>query len=160
MWLATTSKDVAVNWRNHFAIICILKCQPNPQITFNCWGISNIYYQTYRCNLLHSGWWLRAWGWGCNQIQVSKWLHSSLCVIQYKTPENEQNLSEAQFTNGDKHIHNQPCAFIYMRCCYTFVPDFKTVVEMRAAWASCQIRKIKGCPCAGNAGNVFPTTAD
>ena len=25
------------------------------------------------------------------------------------------------------------------------------------AWASCQIRKIAGCACAGNAGNVFPT---
>ena len=24
-------------------------------------------------------------------------------------------------------------------------------------WASCQIRKIKGCACARNAGNVFPT---
>ena len=24
-------------------------------------------------------------------------------------------------------------------------------------WASCQIRKIAGCACAGNAGNVFPT---
>ena len=23
-------------------------------------------------------------------------------------------------------------------------------------WASCQIRKIAGCACAGNAGNVFP----
>ena len=27
---------------------------------------------------------------------------------------------------------------------------------MRAAWASYQIRKIAGCACAGNAGNVFP----
>ena len=27
------------------------------------------------------------------------------------------------------------------------------------AWASCRIRKIAGCACAGNAGNVFPTTA-
>ena len=26
-------------------------------------------------------------------------------------------------------------------------------------WASCQIRKIAGCSCAGNAGNVFPATA-
>ena len=25
-------------------------------------------------------------------------------------------------------------------------------------WASYQIRKIAGCACAGNAGNVFPTT--
>ena len=27
------------------------------------------------------------------------------------------------------------------------------------AWASCQIRKIPGYACAGNAGNVFPATA-
>ena len=27
-------------------------------------------------------------------------------------------------------------------------------------WASCQIRKIAGCACAGNAGNVFPAPAD
>ena len=26
-------------------------------------------------------------------------------------------------------------------------------------WASCQIHKIAGCACAGNAGNVFPATA-
>ena len=26
-------------------------------------------------------------------------------------------------------------------------------------WASCHIRKIVGCACAGNAGNVFPATA-
>ena len=25
-------------------------------------------------------------------------------------------------------------------------------------WASCQIRKIEGCACAGNVGNVFPAT--
>ena len=28
------------------------------------------------------------------------------------------------------------------------------------SWASYQIRKIVGCACAGNAGNVFPATAD
>ena len=27
---------------------------------------------------------------------------------------------------------------------------------MAVAWASCQIRKIASCACAGNAGNVFP----
>ena len=26
------------------------------------------------------------------------------------------------------------------------------------SWASCQIRKIAGCACGGNAGNVFPPT--
>ena len=27
------------------------------------------------------------------------------------------------------------------------------------SWTSCQIRKIAGCACAGNAGNVFPASA-
>ena len=27
---------------------------------------------------------------------------------------------------------------------------------IKTAWASCQIRKIASCACAGNAGNVFP----
>ena len=29
----------------------------------------------------------------------------------------------------------------------------------KCPWASCQIRKIAGCACAGNAGNVFPAIA-
>ena len=29
--------------------------------------------------------------------------------------------------------------------------------HLPSPWASCQIRKIAGCACAGNAGNVFPT---
>ena len=33
------------------------------------------------------------------------------------------------------------------------------IEKTRPAWASCQIPKIAGCPCAGNAGNVFPATA-
>ena len=32
-------------------------------------------------------------------------------------------------------------------------------IQFRPQWASCQIRKIEGCACAGNAGNVFPATA-
>ena len=32
-----------------------------------------------------------------------------------------------------------------------------TSTSMQRPWASCQIRKIAGCACAGNAGNVFPT---
>ena len=31
---------------------------------------------------------------------------------------------------------------------------------MKMSWASDQIRKIAGCACAGNAGKVFPATAD
>ena len=33
---------------------------------------------------------------------------------------------------------------------------FNTQMKLYAEWTSCQIRKIAGCPWAGNAGNVFP----
>ena len=32
--------------------------------------------------------------------------------------------------------------------------------HVNRAWTSCQIRKIAGCACAGNAENVLPATAD
>ena len=32
------------------------------------------------------------------------------------------------------------------------------IIPLYASWASYQIRKIAGCACAGNAGNVFPAT--
>ena len=31
-----------------------------------------------------------------------------------------------------------------------------SVLRNNTQWASCQIRKLAGCACAGNAGNVFP----
>ena len=36
-----------------------------------------------------------------------------------------------------------------------FIPNFTGHVTTYS-WASYQIRKIAGCACAGNAGNVFP----
>ena len=33
-----------------------------------------------------------------------------------------------------------------------------SMVYLFESWASCQIRKIVGCACDGNAGNVFPAT--
>ena len=38
-------------------------------------------------------------------------------------------------------------AFLCVSCCF-------------CPWASCQIRKMVGCACAWNAGDVFPATAD
>ena len=37
--------------------------------------------------------------------------------------------------------------------------DFRPIGEVVLSWASCQICKIADCACAGNAANVFPTTA-
>ena len=34
------------------------------------------------------------------------------------------------------------------------------IFKRSSPWVSCQIRKIVGCACAWNAGNVFPATAD
>ena len=65
-----------------------------------------------------------------------------------------------------KHHQAQPllCQKIYVliimaRNCHLtsynmVVIDFNDITP----WASCQIRKIAGCACAGNAGNVFPST--
>ena len=40
-----------------------------------------------------------------------------------------------------------------------FVPMLLNwVISIGIAWTFCQIRKIMGCTCARNAGNVFPTT--
>ena len=41
-----------------------------------------------------------------------------------------------------------------LKCKYSLWshPSFTLIIT----WASCQIRKIAGCACAGNAGNVFP----
>ena len=43
-------------------------------------------------------------------------------------------------------------------CDITKTKQSTKTVGMLYAWASCQIRKIADCACAGNAGNVFPAT--
>ena len=42
-----------------------------------------------------------------------------------------------------------------VECHYNAV-EFITILPTAPQWASYQIRKIAGCACAGNAGNVFP----
>ena len=42
--------------------------------------------------------------------------------------------------------------------CYSFIIDAMLVIENVFSWASYQIRKIAGCACVGNAGNIFPAT--
>ena len=53
----------------------------------------------------------------------------------------------------DKQLHPSFYMDAIIHSCST-----STGVEV-STWASYQIRKIAGCTCAGNAGNVFPTTA-
>ena len=45
---------------------------------------------------------------------------------------------------------------IWIACCLRWRWQYP---YLRKQWASCQIRKIAGCACAGNAGSVFHTTA-
>ena len=42
---------------------------------------------------------------------------------------------------------------------YSVLSSRNTRCNQFNPWASCQIRKIAGCACAGNAGNVFPPPA-
>ena len=49
--------------------------------------------------------------------------------------------------NSHPGFHNQELSNMHA---------FNIFVWGRVTWASCQIRKIAGCACAGNAGNVFP----
>ena len=73
-----------------------------------------------------------------------------------------------------------PVFNIHIGCCATFNPRaplqwyaifindksctslYKSIEQyfsgVGLSWASCQMRKIAGCACAGNAGNVFPAT--
>ena len=47
---------------------------------------------------------------------------------------------------------------VYNTMYHMTVQCYSTKTLTRNPWASCQIRKIAGCACAGNAGNVFPGT--
>ena len=45
------------------------------------------------------------------------------------------------------------CKYLFgVHCIYHLFPS----IVVHSPWASYQIRKIAGCACAGNAGNVFP----
>ena len=72
------------------------------------------------------------------------------------------NMRRSLVYPGDLKMNNtygrKVCDVISLRCIgnaakCTFRYSFKL------PWASCPIRKIAVCACAGNAGNVFPTTA-
>ena len=53
----------------------------------------------------------------------------------------------------DKWLHQNTMRYGYS-CKFNFIRSF-TNPHLKL-WASCQIRKITGCACARNAGNVFP----
>ena len=83
-------------------------------------------------------WVKKSWGWWFETLSYPLW---RLC--------NEEKLSLFLVTytcNSTLYFSHGPSGWLVI------VPgqdDFNT-------WASCQIRKIAGCACAGNAGNVFP----
>ena len=59
-------------------------------------------------------------------------------------------------------VYSVPCSYVPTDFTRHWKP--RTFCQLRrywwhrrfSLWASCQIRKIAGCACAGNAGNVFP----
>ena len=51
------------------------------------------------------------------------------------------------------HICLHVCMHLYTPVCMQI---YRSKYMWVSAWASYQIRKIAGCACAGNAGNVFP----
>ena len=74
-------------------------------------------------------------------------------------------------TFGPNHRKRLMCLMIFMNtgscfhclalclsnCWKSFLAIIKfLIIQLLFAWASYQIRKIAGCACAGNAGNVFP----
>ena len=56
-------------------------------------------------------------------------------------------------------IHDAPCAMQWRSTGRRKCGYWRRLPAHTGAWASFQIRKIAGCACAGNAGNVFPATA-
>ena len=55
------------------------------------------------------------------------------------------------FTDDISDIHSWLLSLWWQCLCHTW--DIQAIASQ---WASCQIRKIVGCACTGNAGNVFP----
>ena len=56
----------------------------------------------------------------------------------------------AKYCQLFRHLLSSPSSFMHFLCITS------RVTKSRNRWASYQIRKIAGCACAGNAGNVFP----
>ena len=58
--------------------------------------------------------------------------------------------------NHNKAKHNKTVCIFLGIYCISPVPLLSDYHQLANPWASYQIRKIAGCACAGNAGNVFP----
>ena len=71
-----------------------------------------------------------------------------------------QLFSKIKFVWGDLSISIKLFIFLWkflhlLRFCHVSRKSSQWLGH-GSPWASCQIRKIAGCACAGNAGNVFP----
>ena len=73
-------------------------------------------------------------------------------------------LSQNHTDNKSKFVyvrsHNLGLWFLVLAKCYIYFDWVSLCPTQHRPWTSCQIRKITCCACAGNAGNVFPATAD
>ena len=92
---------------------------------------------------------------------------SSVCALLFK--ELESNGSQNHNFRGFKliaHLPDDPQ--VLERLALSEMSPLKTKLSLRLIyradiimtmlWGSCQMCKIAGCACAGNAGNVFPAT--
>ena len=72
------------------------------------------------------------------------------CVPTVKKPKHQQPLYWPRFPGIFRLQYGTIRFHVYVR------DHLPLRTTLRTLWASCQIRKMVGCACAGNTGNVFP----
>ena len=100
-----------------------------------------------------------------NSVGHSKETENDRVLLKLKNNDDNNNNHRVWLTRHllahspfSQHI-SVPCVVtIHHTLCQTYSPLWASVImdQDDREWASYQIRKIAGCACAGNAGNVFP----
>ena len=132
------------------------------------WGLSDLYavsrFQFILRDTLMRIWiigldiallygWCHAIIWNNTSIVFLGSLWTNLVNLQPNTTIFIQNLIPKYQKNDDNHVYLQ------VNCWTSNIPSQYAVAEQNNRhWASCQIGKITGCACAGNAGTVFLAT--
>ena len=129
-------------------IVLVLKCIMWYRITCWWWN-SNMWRRSDKCVTK----WLLSQTHGSIMYQI--YLDRTHCITFYH---GSKNLVTWTLKSGVFHVsHTIPdviCGFPKMISPINMMQCART----GPVWASYQIRKVAGCACAGNAGNVFPAT--
>ena len=86
----------------------------------------------------------------------------TLCLRCYRSHDELKMVSNQHIVNTKKfwtHASTNLLGTATLERCYVHSVHYSYITFIRRVigpWASYQIRKIAGCACAGNAGNVFP----